>query len=289
MVVQSHRIGNFNKPIVYPAANQCIYCGDKKPPLSKEHIIPLGLGGSFQLPKASCESCRKATHQFETICLREGFLNFRTHLKLPSRRPKDRPTHLPLRRKDESVSRLVPIADHPNFLVMPEFFDQPGIFLGLGPTSLILCKWNMYEDKIANQTLALMQGKISVDVKFSPVAFCLMLAKIAHGTTWAEFGSKNFIPFLPDLILRKNPDLASYLIGQAPTNRTISHSNMMHECQVYLQEHNLGHVVGVYIKLFSSIPTPTYSVVVGELIPSPEILTRYGLVKEGHKIIAAPQ
>src|SRR4051794_33678678 len=57
---------------------QCIYCGNTKPPLTREHVLPRGLGGfkspngyrsALVLQNASCEPCRKATQQIENDCL----------------------------------------------------------------------------------------------------------------------------------------------------------------------------------------------------------------------------
>lgn len=56
----------------------CIYCGDKTPPLSREHVLPRGLGGgsapdgysgALVLQNASCEICRRVTQKIEEQCL----------------------------------------------------------------------------------------------------------------------------------------------------------------------------------------------------------------------------
>ncbi len=33
------------KPQVFSPADRCVYCGDPNPPLTREHIMPQGLGG----------------------------------------------------------------------------------------------------------------------------------------------------------------------------------------------------------------------------------------------------
>jgi hypothetical protein len=58
---------------VYQSVGSCIYCGSTQQ-LSKEHALPLGLGGNYILPNASCEKCRKITEAFEHTCLRRKYL-----------------------------------------------------------------------------------------------------------------------------------------------------------------------------------------------------------------------
>ena len=127
---------NINKPKTYGPLGKCLYC-EKLPPevtLSKEHIIPLGLGSGAIFLKASCEECRKITHQFETKCLREDLLPFRTHNKFPTRRPKERPKQLAIRANPQvpNLAKLVSIEDHPNLLTLPQF-KEPGILVGGDP------------------------------------------------------------------------------------------------------------------------------------------------------------
>lgn len=73
-----------------PAANECIYCGNTED-LSKEHIIPLSLGGKIVIPKASCASCRDLTSSIEHKISRQSFHLARAIYKLPTRRPLDYP------------------------------------------------------------------------------------------------------------------------------------------------------------------------------------------------------
>ena len=74
----------------------CIYCGANESDLSKEHIVPLALGGNMALPKASCSKCAVITSQFERFCARKVLGPFRVRTGAPTRRPNLRPTNLPL-------------------------------------------------------------------------------------------------------------------------------------------------------------------------------------------------
>src|ERR1700740_3099926 len=98
-----------DKPWMYEAANICIYCGKGAPAkLTKEHIVPQGLGGGYILPKSSCEECRIITHAFETTVMSKNLIHFRTRARIHTRNPKKRPTHLPLATSLTGPARPIP-------------------------------------------------------------------------------------------------------------------------------------------------------------------------------------
>ncbi len=79
----------------------CIYCGDTNPPLTREHILPRGLGGNLAptglnaalvLQKATCEKCRLITSRIEEACLRPMMDYARARLGL--------------KRKDRSAAKM---------------------------------------------------------------------------------------------------------------------------------------------------------------------------------------
>jgi hypothetical protein len=129
---------NQKNPKVYRPVGRCVYCGRDGSPdgLSTEHIVAYGLTGSGLLPKASCASCRDITGQIEQTCLRVNFIDYRVHGKLATRRPKERPTVLPVRLTIDGKTHTqhVPVDQHPALLYMP-VLPKPGIFAGIGPSS----------------------------------------------------------------------------------------------------------------------------------------------------------
>src|ERR1044071_7473115 len=65
-------------PTVFGPLNKCVYCGAEPPtPLTKEHVLPQGLGGGIILLKSSCDPCRKITQKFEETTLRKMYLPYR--------------------------------------------------------------------------------------------------------------------------------------------------------------------------------------------------------------------
>ena len=119
----------------YPAANVCIYCGDRNPPLGEEHIIPFGLNGNLIIPSASCKKCEKETGYIERLCLRGMFGPYRVRHGFKSRNPKDRARPFPLKLfdKDDNEQTIdLPLADHPTTIALPDF-DPPNILSGKPP------------------------------------------------------------------------------------------------------------------------------------------------------------
>ena len=109
----------------------CIYCGTTDPDLSREHVVPLSLGGNHVLLKASCNQCARTINQFETFCAHTLFGPYRVRGDLPTRRPKERPLQLPLGLVDaEGVPYDVEISpsEHPAALLLP-IFAEPRLLM----------------------------------------------------------------------------------------------------------------------------------------------------------------
>ncbi len=115
---------------------RCIYCGSKDEPLSREHIVPEGLNGEWTLGKASCGLCRDITSRFEVDLLRRALLPGRTALRMRTKRPRERPTHLPIRVRDAGIEVRVdvPVEDYPAAIAFP-VFAPPG-YVRAGPVSI---------------------------------------------------------------------------------------------------------------------------------------------------------
>jgi hypothetical protein len=121
---------------VYAPVGRCIYCGSTKGPLGKEHIVPYGLGGTFILPRASCQRCSSITGQYEGWCLRVMFGVLRYQANIPTRRPNTRPTHVELTRKRKGgrvdVFNVPPKKLPP--VIVGFLLPAPGIIRGGLPT-----------------------------------------------------------------------------------------------------------------------------------------------------------
>jgi hypothetical protein len=105
----------------------CIYC-NQTDDLSDEHVVPLGLAGTWKLLEASCKDCRDTTSLFELRVLRRHFRDARTALQMPTRRPNERPQELMQRIivGGETLSYTLKPENHPGQLVFPIFPPPTG-------------------------------------------------------------------------------------------------------------------------------------------------------------------
>lgn len=255
----------------------CIYCGTDQY-LSDEHIIPLGLGGRFILPKASCRTCSRITSEFERTCLRRMYGPLRLLYELPSRRVNDRPETLNLKVKwtPEAEWTYVPVpADRYPFLVTFPYFGMPGALTGnvpetaSGPVTSRLWIRGASPEHDFMQLLAALTKDLGVyavmpeSVAEIP-AFCRLLAKIAHAYAIAEFGYSNVRSDLSPFIVAGALDHCLHHIGSAAKDD--SPTDELHEMDV--RERLRDSLLVVKIRLLAKLGTPTYYVVVGSRTPN---------------------
>jgi hypothetical protein len=257
------------KPRVFPPVGRCIYCGsDGSGTLTKEHILPAGLGGSLILPRASCSQCQKVIHKFETICMRQTLLPFRKAVGL-TRHPDDLPASVPLVFDlDLQGPRLVALDEHPNIVVLPGLCEPPGILAGRVPKRALRFEYKSFAgvEILAGTQQRLLEQK-RVGISLDGYAWVRMLAKIAHGIAVAELGPDGFDPKLPDLILGRNPLLAGYLVGQGMVPIPLPENHPLHQVSILNATMGEQEIAVVHLRLFADlgIETPTYTVVVGSL------------------------
>lgn len=270
------------QPIVYDPVGRCIYCGDasEADSLTREHIIPIGMGNGFILPKSSCEPCRRITHEFETICLRQMFFNYRLRLGLVTHR-KDIEARIPLAIEFNPTGEIphLPISEHPPAFLIPALNESPGIFRGGVPNDPISITYQLFGDqdelnKLLHQHIGQL---IQIRAKFNDYAFFRMLAKIAHSFIVGAFGIDNFDPELPDFILGKNPGLVSFLIGTSTYKVPVSSPQILHQMDFSVRNFNNRPFIVVRFCPFAAIGAPAYDIVVGEIIPTMTALRKLGL------------
>lgn len=179
---------------VLATIGQCIYCRRSDRALSREHIVPYGLNGEWVLEEASCTKCRDITSRFETDVLRNCLLTVRTKLNLRTRHTHNRPKEFSLLiKKDNREEEIrVPVQEHLTLMMLPLFklpayLDQrsyeKGIDLVVPPTVV-----QIGGPPIEQLAKRYNPQSISSRVKYQPVAFARLLAKIAYGFAVARFG-----------------------------------------------------------------------------------------------------
>jgi hypothetical protein len=167
------------------------------------------------------------------------------------------------------------IKENGEFLIIPRIFGEPGLICGRPPGNPLVFTYLLYADgqEIDHHVQRLAAGEICFDM----AAFARMLAKIAHSYVVAELGLDGVDPELPDLILGKYPDLASYVIGASPHYFPARRDRFSHQLSLGLLPHGERWLVCVHIRLFATHNTPAYLVIGGELITSwQDLLDRFG-------------
>ncbi len=250
-----------------PPVGRCIYCNadESSVPLTDEHIIPLALNGHIILQKASCKPCAAATSAVERYCLREMLIEARVHLNMRTRRPKNRPTALPIyfnRPKGKEKNEL-PIDEHPLVLRLPRLRRAP-ILTGrqgsewvehLDPPFWTFVGFPEGTGDVRERVDAL--GESATDFSYSPTQFCLMLAKIAHAATVAHLGYGSFEPLLNRFIIEKSTEVHDYVGGQ-PNPPSINRETSFH---VVIRKG--AKYILAYLCPFAHLGAPVYEVVVG--------------------------
>lgn len=245
----------------------CIYCGatGEEVDLTKEHVIPLALGGRYILPKSSCKDCATITGRFEARVLRGGLRGIREHLKLESR-TKKRPTELPLFdvNGEEGRTEKVAVEDYPALVILPHY---RGPTIGNFPNRLISAvePW-YYVPPLALRTLKEKYGIESWSTNaMDSASFARMLAKIAHGFAVATHGLDSFVQFLPEIILDDSPTKLHQFVGTMSAGSEVTGNDLSHHVRVVGETTNEGRYLTCHIRLFEKFGSPSYRVVVGML------------------------
>ena len=197
------------------------------------------------------------------------FGNMRMKNKMPTRRPKERLTHIPLTFTDEGGSNartiMLPVGDHPAPTVMYKF-GEALIVQGVPPgTDKLQFIPVVIADTAELQALGKKHGgNPTFQFKAVPHEFARLIAKIAHCYAVTHLGLDAFRPLLTDVILGGSDDYG-YAIGGSlgevpPTQPEAGHIVSLE----FFINANRSFVI-VHIRLFASSGTPAYYAVVGEM------------------------
>lgn len=261
----------------YSAFGECIYCGSKiysqkphirKSPLGAEHVIAEGLGGTLELPEASCQDCEEATGAVvEGDVLGRFMKAIRVHLRLKKPGSGPPPKTLPLDGTVLGQNKRVEISieDYPIMLGMfayapPDLDKTEGMPLVTSVTFVRL--------KHDAQLLFQKYGIASFATAYlDNVMMCRMLAKIGHSLAVAGIGQDQFKPLLTDLIRFGTNRLDMKYVGGVlqPIARP---GGPLHAVALGYRKIKKTTYVVARIQLFASHNGPTYEVVVGPSLES---------------------
>ena len=241
-----------------------------------EHVVPLSLGGDLKLFDAVCEPCRGLTNeQFEQSVIRNMFSHLRYRHNLPTRSPKQRPSHVNvmvgegLRRRELSIS----VTDLAGWSWGLPVFNWPGLLLQShapedcypGDFTFVISK----DD--SEHLLALGGGREPVSIRanfylgkdghFSH--FNRFIAKIAHAYAWAVLG-EGFIPCLNKVISGEFTH-STFWIGNEPIGESQPEQTLWSLALVMIADSRRIERICVRLRLFGWMDTPVYIACVGDL------------------------
>ena len=265
----------------------CLYCGanDADTKLSREHIIPDGIGGILVLPRASCERCAKEINQFEQDVTKTFFGMTRIANGIAAQNKKRRKGYRSKQNfflyerfleKDEAINPREPgvpeneLADKfleyfTDAITVPDFMTPPGILHGEKPDFAFPFRFKLVGHSERKD------GKVSVRMKVDLGNFERQLAKIAHGFAAYSIGLEEFKAFLPAMITNRDRTPNRYLIGSMPVEPHRSlHRLSLYPVQIMalVPPMLVGQskvLVVCDLHLFCHINPICYQVVVGEL------------------------
>lgn len=241
-----------------------MYCGSTQD-LSREHIVPYGLGGPSAVPRSSCRSCAEVTSKFELEVLRGPLWGLRAYLRLSSRRTHMMPVCLPLVlvRDGREEEVRIPIAEHPIMLSFP-IFAIPGHVSGKTTEGISIRGIATYNfGKPIPQVLAEHSANdFRVRENSRPVSFARLVAKIAWGVAVVNGQRARLDDELRNAILFQ-PSRIGQWVGTYSDPLDASAPDLLHE--IRLREDRDTGLFLADVQLFAHVCTPRYGVILGKL------------------------
>jgi hypothetical protein len=193
----------------------CIYCGATDLELTDEHVVPFSLGGAHIIVDGSCLDCADVTKRFEQDVAREMWGDARISYDAPSRRKKQRKTHIRLTDpKNPSRSIKVPYRDYPAPMLFYRM-GRAGLLQGLPEMVDISAAWKleMLSDGEKNKEFERMYGMpLTARFRHVPDSFARMLAKVGYGQVLSSLDPGDFRPICVPYVLGDKKNL-SYIVG----------------------------------------------------------------------------
>jgi hypothetical protein len=251
-------------PTYYPSKGACIYCGVTGVPLKDEHVVPYSLGGQHVLRNASCAACEDVTKKFEQDVARDLWGDARTAFDAPSRRKRERKTHVEMPDAENPAERhLVPATEYPAGFVFYKMGDC-GFLRGVAEATDISPAWEMIviDDEARRKAFIKKYNRPPViRCKHVPDAFGRLLAKIAYCQVLTGLDIGDFHPIALPYVMGDKKNV-SYIVGSkdgAPepdTGYRLTTLCLDNPQKMFLMAE---------VRLYANAHTPTYQVLVGEV------------------------
>lgn len=251
-------------PTRIPSKGACIYCHRSGVRLTDEHILPLSLGGSHVIEKASCDDCARITSKFEYEVARNMWGHARNSYGGPSRRKKKRPTMYAFNDIANPGRKIsIPFNEYPAGMVF-YLMHPAGALIGAHPNHDQSKIWQfrvVADEERIRAFEAKYPGRLVTRFKHVPDDFARLIAKIGYGQILCSLDPSDFDPICVPYILgtKGNP---SYIVGGRwsipPPVPSIGYelsSNCVGTPEALM--------LVAEIRLFANCHTPVYHAVVG--------------------------
>lgn len=249
-----------------PTRGFCVYCGASDVRLTDEHVVPLSLGGKHILEKASCDRCANITKKFEQDVARELWGDARKSYDAPSRRKKQRKSHVVLRDPNNpSRTAKIPYSEYPAAMVFYTM-DKAGMLRGLPEFADVSNDWKLvaiHTDAKAKDFEKKWGVPLVSKFRHVPESFARTIAKIAYCNTLCAIDPREFDPICLPYILGTKQNL-SYIVGAATQNEP-RNDGMGYVLSTDGLISADGMLIVGKVRLIANNDTPTYHVVVGRV------------------------
>ena len=255
-------------PEYFPSKGACIYCGAQDRRLGDEHVVPYSLGGTHVIRKASCPQCENMTKKFEQKVARDLWGDARTAFNQPTRRKKERKTHIDL---TPHGGENVPFDVYPAVFVFYKMAPC-GYLQGLPESVDISSSWEFVaiDDEARRNAFFQQYGSYApIQFRHVPDDFGRLLAKIAYCQILTALDPGDFRAVILPYIKGEKKNL-SYLVGGIDT---VPDDNLGYRLTTMYAEHDTGLILMVEIRLYANTHAPTYQVIVGDVV-EPEAVKR---------------
>jgi hypothetical protein len=255
-------------PHPFQVVDRCIYCDSTTPPLTREHVLPSGLGGrksprgwheALILHRASCETCRLILHELETECLAKMMGLFRAKTGLSQSLKGRKTARVRIMAPDgKAYEDHLSLVDIPEILMLPRY-SRAGI-LDNRPIQPVY-HIDLWAAARLGRALPTGKGHSIPAAGMGPDRFAQMLAKIALGTAVAILGMDTVAPLVRNFILRKPNEFGYWVGGRAGEPHESPDPSSLHTLRLRWVDGT--PFIAVDVRLFASHGGPTNYVIVG--------------------------
>lgn len=250
----------------FPSIGNCIYCNSSDNVLTDEHIVPYFLGGKHVLVKASCENCANITKKFEQDVARELWGDARNSYNAPSRRKKEKPTHISLSDPaGEGQIITVPYKEYPGGFVF-YYMPQAGSLYDFPADVDLSHMWQLKviaDDERLKNFEQKHPKRTTIKFRHVPESFGRFIAKIGYCQALTLLSPEDFEPVCLPYIMGEEKNV-SYIVGQNPDEDTPISDLGYKLSSLYHGTKFKGKIISE-VRLLANNQTPTYHVVVGSV------------------------